>query len=56
MGVATRIIIFPHTTNVSHSRAEDIIIVKACGDLKGMKQHQFLCCLFKQGCKKEQRI
>lgn len=52
MGVAARIIIFPYTTNVSHSRAEEIIIIMASGDLKGMKQHQFPCYLFKQGYKK----
>lgn len=38
MGVAatTIIIIFPYTTNVSHSRAEEIIIM-ASGDSKGMR-------------------
>lgn len=39
MGVAatTIIIIFPYTTNVSHSRAEEIIIIMASGDSKGMR-------------------
>lgn len=56
MGVATRIIIIsPYTTNVSHSRVEEIIIIMASGDLKGMKQHQFPCCLFKQGFKKKEK-